>query len=162
MISQEKRAQIIAALKINPNGAAVAKEVGGVSRGTVSAIARRAGIDLGARGWKKFPAETRAKIAAALRKNPNASAVAKQIGGVSAGTVRNIGREAGIELAEENLAKTKRLSTRKRAQIIKALKAVPNATEVARQIGGVSARTVGVIAKKANIPLGAAGRQGAR
>jgi transposase-like protein len=162
MISDAKRAQIIAALKLNPNGAAVAKEIGGVSRGTVSAIARRAGIDLGARGWKKFPQEVRAKIAAALRANPNASAVAKQFGGISKGTVRNIAREAQIELAEENRAKANRLSTGKRAQIIKALEAVPNATEVARQIGGVSARTVGVIAKKANIPLGAAYRQGAR
>ena len=162
MISEAKRAQIIAALKLNPNGAAVAKEIGGVSRGTVSAIARSAGIDLGVAGWKKFPPEARAKIAAALRLNPNASAVAKQFGGVSKGTVRNIAREAHIELAEENRTKTNRLSTRKRAQIIKALKALPNATEVARRIGGVSARTVGVIAKKANIPLGTAYRQGAR
>jgi hypothetical protein len=94
--------------------------------------------------------------------NPNASAVAKQFGGVSKGTVINIAREAHIELAEENRTKTNRLSTTKRAQIIKALKALPNATEVARRIGGVSARTVGVIAKEANIPLGAAYRQGAR
>jgi transposase-like protein len=162
MISEAKRAQIIAALKLNPNGAAVAKEIGGVSRGTVGAIARRAGIDLGARGWKKFPPQKRAEIAAALRLNPNASAVAKQFGGISKETVRNIAREAQIELAEENRAKTNRLSTRKRAQIIKALKALPNATEVARRIGGVSARTVGVIAKKANIPLGGANRQAAR
>ena len=43
---------------------------------------------------KKFSAEKRAKIAAALRLNRNAAAVAKQIGGVSPETVRAVAKEA--------------------------------------------------------------------
>jgi hypothetical protein len=81
--------------------------------------------------------------------NPNASAVAKQLGGIGRPTVIAIAREAGVALAEKNLAKTKRLSPEKRAQIIEALEADPTASKVAPQFGGVSARTVQEIAKKA-------------
>jgi hypothetical protein len=149
MIPTAQRAQIVEALKLNPNASAVAKEIGGVSHGTVWAIAHRAGIDLGAGGWKKFPAEKRAKIAAALRLNPNARAVAVQVGDVSRETVNTIAKEANIRLA----AVTKRLSPEKRAQIVEALQANPNGCLVARHVGGVSARTVQKIAKKAGIKL---------
>jgi hypothetical protein len=50
-----------------------------------------------------------------------------------------------------------KLSAEKQAEIIKALKAKPNASEVARQIGGISSRTVARLARKADIEL-AAGR----
>lgn len=45
-IPQEKREQIIAALKVNPNSAQVARTIGGVSQSTVGDIARKTGIEL--------------------------------------------------------------------------------------------------------------------
>ena len=48
IISEEKRRQIIAALKDNPNAAAVAKQIGGVSHTKVGKIAKAAGIALAA------------------------------------------------------------------------------------------------------------------
>jgi hypothetical protein len=48
MVPPEKRAQIIAALKANPNANAVARQVGGVSNVTVAKIAKQIGIDLAA------------------------------------------------------------------------------------------------------------------
>ncbi len=102
---------------------------------------------------KKFPPEKRAEIVAALRLNPNAAAVAKQIGGVSRETVGAVAREARIVLAKANPAKRKRLSPETRAQIVAALEALPNATQVARRIGGVSSRTIQKIAEKAGIKL---------
>jgi transposase-like protein len=153
MIPEAKRAQIIEALKSNPNRLAVTRQVGGVSHETVCVIARKLGIGLGDMGPKRFSSEARAKIVAALRANPNATAVAKEIGGISPGTVSAIAKEANIPLAAGNLAKAKRLSAEKRAQIIEALQANPNASMVARQLGDVSSRTVQKIAKKANIKL---------
>jgi hypothetical protein len=47
---------------------------------------------------KMLPPETRAKIIAALKVNPNASAVARQVGGVSFSTVWKIAKQADIEL----------------------------------------------------------------
>ena len=109
---------------------------------------------------KKFPAEKRAKIAAALRLNWNAAAVAKQIGGVSPETVRAVAKEARIKLAEANPAKRKRLSPEQRAQIIEALRANPNGNLVARQFSGViSARTVQKIAEKAGVQLSTTGER---
>jgi len=155
MIPGAKRAQIIEALKSNPNRSAVATSVGGVSHETVCVIARKLGIGLDEKGSKRFSSEDRAKIAAALRANPNATAVAKEIGGISPGTVSAIAKEANIPLAAENLAKAKRLSPERRAQIIEELQANPNASMVARQVGDVSSKTVQKIAKKAKIKLSA-------
>jgi hypothetical protein len=45
----EKRAQIIDALKSNPNARQVARQIGGVSHVTVWKIAKAAGIELTAR-----------------------------------------------------------------------------------------------------------------
>jgi transposase-like protein len=160
MIPKAKRALIIEALKSNPNGKAVARQIGGVSHATVCDMARKLGIGLGGKGWKKFPPEARAKIAAALRANPNAAAVARKIGGISPSTVSSIAKQANIPLAAENLEKAKRLSPEKRARLIDALRANPNATTVAREIGGVSARTVQKIAEKAEITLARVYRRG--
>ena len=150
MIPEAKRAQIIEALKSNPNRLAVARQVGGVSHETVCAIARKLGMEP-----NRFSSEDRAKIAAALRANPNATAVAKEIGGISPGTVIAIAKEANIPLAAANLAKAKRLSPERRAQIVEELQANPNASMVARQVGDVSSKTVQKIAKQAKIKLSA-------
>src|ERR1700676_2904587 len=141
MLPPEKRAQIIAALKANPNARAVAKQVGGVNHVTVWKIAKQTGIALAVENPGLSP-QTRAKIIAALGANPNASAVAKQVGGVSLRTVWRIAKQTGIALAAENPAAGNRLSQKTRAKIIAALKANPNASAVARQVGGVSYSTV--------------------
>ena len=106
-LSAEQRAQIIAALKTNPNAAAVAKQIGGVSHMTVGRIARAAGIALaGAEYGKRLSAEKRAQIIAALKTNPNAAAVGKQIGGVSHVVVWKIAKAAGIELTRGKAARS--------------------------------------------------------
>ena len=48
IISEEKRRQIIAALKDSPNATQVAREIGGVNYRTVVRLAKAAGIDLAA------------------------------------------------------------------------------------------------------------------
>ena len=140
MISNEKRAQIIAALKDNPNAAQIAREVGGVGYRTVVRLAEGAGVELTAGkavgGRPRFSAEKRALIIAALKDNPNATQIAQEIGGVSHTTVGKIAKAAGIALAAAEYGK--RLSAEKRTQIVDALKANPNAAEVAKQIGGVT------------------------
>jgi transposase-like protein len=152
MIPEAKRAQIIEALQRNPNWAAVARQVGGVSRATVRVIARQLGISP---SRTKLSPETREKIAEALRTNPNASAVARGIAGVHPSTVSAIAKKADIRLAAAEIGKRKRLSSETRARIVEALVADPNASRVAREVGDVSARTVGKIAKEANIRLAA-------
>jgi hypothetical protein len=156
MITAEKRAEIIEALKRYPNCSAVARQIGGVSHETVRVIANQSGIALSR--WKKFSDEEREKIAEALRQNPNVAAVAKSRGNISDGTVKMIAKERGIKLSEVNLRKAKRLAPKQRALIIKKLKANPNAAVVARDVGNiVSVRTVQIIARKAQIPLTARG-----
>jgi hypothetical protein len=154
MIAKENHAQIIAALKDNPNAKQVAREVGGASYRTVVRLAKGAGIELtagkAARGHDR-PSPDRAKIIAALKDNPNTLQVARQVGGVSHQTVGKIAKAAGIELAAAGDGK--RLSAAKRAQIIVAIKANPNAAEVAKQIGGVTRIAVWKIAKAAGIEL---------
>jgi transposase-like protein len=160
MIPEAKRAQIIEALQSNPNLAAVARQVGGVSRGTVSSMARKLGLSPSGRSWTKFPPAAHAKIVAALRNNPNAAAVAREIGGISSGTVSVIAKKANIPLAAENMEKAKRLSPEKRAQIVEALAADPNASRVARHVGGISPRTVQKIAEKTKTKLTAVSGHG--
>jgi hypothetical protein len=94
----------------------------------------------------------RAEIVEALKANPNARAVARQVGGVSQKTVWNIAKQTGLELSGGHFLREKR------AEITGALKANPNTQAVARQVGGVSQSTVYRLAKKANIKLGARGR----
>jgi transposase-like protein len=155
MIPGAKRTQILKALQSNPNWAAVARQVGGVSPATVGAIAHRLGISPSQSGRTKLSAEVREKVAEALRRNPNASAVAREIGGIDPSTVNAIAKKADIRLAAVTIGKTKRLSPDTRARIVEALEANPNASRVAREVGGVSGRTVGKIAKEANIRLAA-------
>ena len=154
IISEEKRRQIIAALKDNPNAAQIAREVGCVNYRTVVRLAEGAGIDLtagkAARGHPRVSPERHAQIIAALKDNPNATQAARKIG-VSRTTVGKIAKAAGITLAPAESGK--QLSAEQRAQIIGALKANPNASEVARQIGGVSYAVVWKIAKAAGIDL---------
>jgi hypothetical protein len=154
IISQEKRRQIIAALNDNPNAAQVAREVGGVNYRTVVRLAEGAGIELTAgkaRGRGGILPEKHAQIISELKDNPNATQVARKIGGVSNTTVGKIAKAAGIALAGAEHGK--RLSAEKRAQIIGALKANPNAAEVAKQIGGVTHVGIWKIAKAAGIEL---------
>jgi DNA-binding transcriptional ArsR family regulator len=152
-LSAEKRTQIIAALKDNPKATQIAREIGGVSHTTVGKIAKAAGIALAAAEFgKRLSAEKRTQIVYALKANPNAAEVAKQIGGVTHVSVWKIAKAAGIELTA---GKAARPSPEKRAQIIAALKDNPNATQIAREIGGVSHTTVGRIAKAAGIALAA-------
>jgi transposase-like protein len=93
--------------------------------------------------------QKRAQIVAALKDNPNASAVAREIGGVSCQTVWRFAKEARLELTAGNA----HLSPQKRAQIIRALEANPNASAVARRVGGVSNVAVWKIAKRKGIEL---------
>jgi hypothetical protein len=95
----------------------------------------------------------RAQVIEALKLNPNGDAIARKVGGITPQTVRAIAKQTGIPLAAENLKKAKRLSPEKRAQIIEALKANPNGNLVARQVGGISSRTVQKIAEQAGIRL---------
>lgn len=100
-IPDTKRAQIIEALKANPNAHAVAREVGGVSAASVHLIAKTANIDLGRSGPKKISAEKRAMILEALKINPNASAIARQFGGMSYKTVTRLAEKANIKLGNK-------------------------------------------------------------
>ena len=155
IISQEKRRQIIAALRDNPNATQVAREVGGVNYRTVVRLAEGAGIELtagkAARGRRGISPEMYAQIIGELEDDPNATQVARKISGVSNATVGKIAKAAGIALAGAKHGK--RLSVEKRAQIIGALKANPNAAEVAEQVGGMSHAGVWKIAKVAGIEL---------
>jgi hypothetical protein len=54
-----------------------------------------------------LPPEKRTKIIAALKKNPNASAVARQVGGVSLATVWRVAKQTGINLPVGRPAKGK-------------------------------------------------------
>jgi transposase-like protein len=154
VVTPEKRAKIIAALKTNPNARAVARQLGGVSGVTVWKIARQVGIDLAAATGERrvVTPEQRAKIVAALKTNPNARAVARQLGGVSYFTVGKIAKKTGIDLAAAKAAR-RALPPERRAKIIAALKANPNARAVARQVGGACYATVRLIAKQTGIRL---------
>jgi transposase-like protein len=106
IISEEKRRQIITALKDNPNVTQVARKIGRVSNTTVGKIAKAVGIALaGAEYGKRLSAEKRAQIITALKDNPNATQVARKIGGVTRVGVWNIAKAAGIELTRGKAAR---------------------------------------------------------
>ena len=93
----------------NGAGRQVAWEIGGVSHTTVGKIAKAAGIALDAAGsGKRLSAEKRAQIIGALKANPNAAEVAKQIGGVTRVGVWMIAKAAGIELTAGKAARDHR------------------------------------------------------
>ena len=109
IISEEKRRQIIAALKDNPNATQIARKIGSVSHTKVGKIAKAAGITLPvAESGKRLSAEQRAQIIDALKANPNTAAVAKQIGGVTQVGVWKIAKAAGIELTRGKAARDHR------------------------------------------------------
>ena len=91
----------------------------------------------------------------ALTVNPNATAVAREIGGVSAAGVWKIAKRAGIELTAGIAARgcNNRVPPEKRAAIVAALNVNPNATAVARDVGGVSGVGVWKIAQIEGIDL---------
>jgi transposase len=164
----EKHAEIFAALHANSNSMAVAKR-SGVNQATVWKIGKREGIELTAgktakrRAAAVIPSEKHTQIIEALQANPNASAVARQIGGVSFQTVCSIAKKTGIELtAGKAMGGKPAMIAEKRAQVIEALQANPNASAVARQIGGIGFTTVLRIAKQEGVELAAAGRPARR
>jgi hypothetical protein len=112
-LTEETRQKVIAALNVNSNATAVAREIGGVSVAGVWKIAKRAGIELtagiAARGANnRKPPEKRAEIVAALIVNPNAMAVAREVGGVSGGGVWRIAQVEGIELRHSGIDQARR------------------------------------------------------
>ena len=112
-LTEENRRQVIAALTVNSNATAVAREIGGVSAAGVWKIAKRAGIELtagiAARGCNNRVApEKRAAIVAALNVNPNATAVARDVGGVSGVGVWKIAQTEGIELRHSCIDQARR------------------------------------------------------
>ena len=104
---------------------------------------------------KRLTEQTRQKVIAALNLNPNATAVARKIGGVSVAGVWKIAKRAGIELTAGIAARgsNKRVAPQKRAEIVAALNANPNAAAVAREVGGVSGVGVWNIAQVERIGL---------
>lgn len=159
----EKIAEIVAALRVNPNASQVARQVGGVTHVTVWRYAKAAGIKLEAgkavQRRARKSAEKREQILAALKANPNARAVARQVGGISHSSVSKMARAKAIELRRYN-----RLPSAKVAEIVAALKDNSNARVVARQVGGVNHGSVCKIAKAKGIELaaGKAANKGAR
>ena len=112
-LTAEKRQQVIAALTVNSNATAVAREIGGVSAAGVWKIAKRAGIELtagrAARGCNhRVPPDKRAEIVAALNVNPHATAVAREVGGVSGVGVWKIAQVEGIELRHSSIDQARR------------------------------------------------------
>jgi hypothetical protein len=112
-LTAEKRRQVIAALTVNSNATAVAREIDGVSVAGVWKIAKKAGIELtagmAARGCNnRVPPEKRAEIVAALNVNPNATAVAREVGGVSGVGVWKIAQVEGIELRHSSIDQARR------------------------------------------------------
>ena len=89
-----KRNEILAALRADPNATQVGRRLG-VSRRTAAAIAKRAGIVLPE--GKPLPPEKRAAVCALLRENPCAKAVASNFG-LSQVCVSKIARQEGISL----------------------------------------------------------------
>src|SRR5262249_18652766 len=96
--------------------------------------------------FTRVPRNTRTKIIAALKADPDTVRVARKFG-LKRVTVWHIGRAAGIRFSG------RRLATDKRATIVAALKANPNASKVARQVGSVSHATVCTIARADGISL---------
>jgi hypothetical protein len=112
-LNEETRQKIIAALNVNSNATAVAREIGGVSAAGVWKIAKKAGIELtagrAARGCNnRVPPDKRAEIVAALNVNPNATAVAREVGGVSGVGVWKIAQVEGIELRHSSIDQARR------------------------------------------------------
>src|ERR1700722_15797376 len=97
---------------------------------------------------RRLTAEKRAKIIEALKRHPNCSAVARQIGGVSHETVRRIANQTGIAPA-----RWMKFSAEEREKIAEALRQNANGVAVAKSHGNISDQTVRRIAKEKRIKL---------
>jgi transposase-like protein len=107
---------------------------------------------------RRLTAKKRAKIIEALKRNPNCSAVARQIGGVSHETVRVIANQSGIARARWT-----KFPAEEREKIAEALRQNPNGVAVAKSHGNISDQTVRRIAKEKRIKLSEANlRKGKR
>jgi transposase-like protein len=95
-----------------------------------------------------IPKAQQTQIIEALKANPNARAVAREIG-FAPSTVLRWARKAKIAVSKSGI---KKLPTAKQTEIIEALKANPNARAAGRQVG-VNPATVRKLAKIANIAL---------
>jgi hypothetical protein len=144
--SEKRHARIIEALKANPNARAVARELQDVSDTTIRRVARKHGISL-KWGWG---AANKDIILEELKKSPKVSVVAKKLG-VSQPLVARVGKSAGIALAKKG--GQRKLTPGQEAEVLRALRLNPNASAVARQIGGISYKSVSRYAKRANIKL---------
>src|ERR1700733_7617005 len=104
---------------------------------------------------KNLTEEKRRRVIAALNTNSNATAVAREVGGISAAGVWKIAKRAGIELTAGIAARgcNNRVPPEKRAEIVAALNVNPNATAVAREVGGGSGVGVWKIAQVERIDL---------
>jgi hypothetical protein len=152
-LSKEARQKIIKALQANANAAQVARETGDISAVTVWGIAKAERIELkisrAGAGRKPMPANRRKVIVAALRANPNAKEVAREIG-CGCAAVGRIAKASGIKLRRKG---TKPIPPNRRKAIIAALRANPNAKQVARELGGVCHVSVWKIARAEGIEL---------
>jgi hypothetical protein len=113
---RKTRAQIIQALKANPNGLAVAQQFG-VSSPVIYKIAKKAKIALGRGGKPTWPIEKIPEIIKALKANPNGLAVAQQFDGVPVSAVYRLAKKENIRLGQPKWL------IEKIPEIIKALKA---------------------------------------
>src|SRR5215472_1053108 len=92
----------------------------------------------------------RTSLSKSLKKSPKVSVVAKKLG-VSQPVVARIGKSAGIALAKKG--GQRKLTPGQEAEVLRALRLNPNASAVARQIGGISYKSVSRYAKRANIKV---------
>lgn len=97
---------------------------------------------------RRLTEKKRAKIIEALKRHPNCSAVARQIGGVSHEAVRRIAHQSGIAPA-----RWMKFSAEEREKIAAALRQNPNPTAVAKWHGNIGNGTVRRIAKEKRIKL---------
>jgi len=98
----------------------------------------------------------RARIIAALKANPNAARVARQIGNVSAWTVGQLAKAAGIPLTAGLAARRRpltQLPPAQHARVVTTLKVTHNAAAAARQLRSVTYRLVWQIAKREGVVL---------
>jgi hypothetical protein len=149
----EKRTEIVGALKATPNVSHVYKSVGkriGVSYASIWNIAAAEGIELVrfTRQWDKpfVPPQTRMRVIAALKGNPNALQVARKLR-MKYDTVWRVAQEEGIELSNGRAAYQKKC-----AKIIEVLKTNSNGSQVARELE-VDYYVVWRAARRAHIKL---------
>ncbi len=153
IVSKAKRAQIVAALRVCSNAAKIARD-NDVSHWKVWHVARQEGIELSAGHAAKGPhprvrAEDVDHILAALKADPSIERVKHKFPGRSTSTLWRIAKRHGVVLADPRAVRV----ARRREAIVAALRITPNATLVARDIGGIGRRAVVRIAREEKIRL---------